>query len=223
MSALASSSPRSTSATRDESSSVASTVTPPVSHATEVHISESANATSPSPARLSPCASASVVDSTVHSLNPVTRTYGVPDSQPATSFIEPMAVHTVASAFPPVTVIVTASSTRPSTPGSVTTYRVPETDASAVISRSGFQIVAFSTPSTMQATAITPRMGVTTKRMILARRDGAAGACGSSCSRSSTVITTSFYRQAIPQSRETVGNQGWTVLLVPCRTRHPRP
>ena len=84
-------------------------------------MSESANATSPSPDRSDPWASASVTDSAVHSLSPVTRTYGLPEIQPVMSFIDPSATHTVASALLLFTVIDTRSSTNPSTPGSVTT------------------------------------------------------------------------------------------------------
>ena len=78
-----------------------SAFTVPVPHVTEVHISESLNATASSPASAAdPCAETFVVASVVHSFKPVTRTYGCPASQPITSLFDPRARHTSLSDEP---------------------------------------------------------------------------------------------------------------------------
>ena len=85
-------------------------------------------------------------------------------------------------------VFVPLTSTNCSTFGSVTTYCDPVTEADAVTCAEGFQIVAFKTPSTMQAMASKPKIGVTMPRIILACRVGPALDCGFSCSSCNKVI-----------------------------------
>ena len=173
-------------------------VTLPVPHSTVVHMSESLNATSSGWAAFgsdwSGCCSAFLaavfwVSSVDQSDRPTMRVYASSPTQPFTSLPEPSAMHTSALPSDDVTVVFACSSTRGSTPGSVTTYRVPFTRASAVICVLGFHTVAFMMPKAMLATASSPSKGVTRPRMIHARRDGFARVSSSVLSRGSLFCT----------------------------------